>query len=730
MLNIRQLKHKTLTRIGVAQSFSDPTFEATVASFRRLEEALPQLYQHVLTSIASCHSFCHTLTTTFSHIQGDDVDDKAFLQTMQRILEQADGLEQAMSLTVVAPIQGLMQQCANMHGNFLERDKFVINYDLLKLEFSSAAPTDPLRAIKLEKMERAWHEYQDFVHNLVEEVVKLEEQFKAARREVMQAMQLHVAKFFQACQRRLWSSLDMSPPPESFAEWDIQQEGEKTTSPSNRVLAKQYSTHQDVANRSFRLQANTKELAEATTVASTPMAALPVSPKRGASSPSRQSWLLDLFWGKEDSGSEGKPPPPPSPRRSVASRKNKMSLAPQEWAAVEAVLWELDEQASPTKVAFPVAASISPRLALLTMTDLVSIYSYLDVVSLSRLAQTCKGLQAQLLGSTALWHHVIRLGGVPATIRCSFWVWFQYKRVDTEFDGKDQYDSLLVQAAQLVRLQAAEDENTSTSQEEDEVERQQILAWFNDIDVDVGRTCHKSLFTKDVAEEWDLVQIPENDVAALVEQALLVPSPQHAKEQTKEERLELQATMRRLLRAYVMLNPRIGYCQGMNFIVRLLLDNQADEAAVFWTFVSLCDASQSLFEPGFHALHGLFTKLEVLIQQQMPEVHSHLQHHGVHVSMFAARWFLTLFTSLETFGPTLVVRLLDLFHVDRHRILCGIALVVLEELKELVLDSDFETILAILQYPRAYMPEPDFDKRKELMQHALVVSITRSLLIS
>ncbi|RHY72995.1 hypothetical protein DYB30_005802, partial [Aphanomyces astaci] len=158
------------------------------------------------------------------------------------------------------------------------------------------------------------------------------------------------------------------------------------------------------------------------------------------------------------------------------------------------------------------------------------------------------------------------------------------------------------------------------------------------------------------AEEWDLVQIPEMDVAAMVEQALVgASSPRReAVEQTDEDRAVLHAAMRRLLRAYVMFNPEIGYCQGMNFIVRLLLDNpRAEEAHVFWTFVSLCDAESSLYEPGFHTLHTLFTK-------QMPDMHRHLQAQGVAVSMFAARWFLTLFTSLETFGPTLVLRLLDL----------------------------------------------------------------------
>jgi len=39
--------------------------------------------------------------------------------------------------------------------------------------------------------------------------------------------------------------------------------------------------------------------------------------------------------------------------------------------------------------------------------------------------------------------------------------------------------------------------------------------------------------------------------------------------------------LRRVLYAYVMRNPTIGYCQGMNFIVAKLLTCM-DEEAAFW----------------------------------------------------------------------------------------------------------------------------------------------------
>ncbi|RQM22286.1 hypothetical protein B5M09_008934 [Aphanomyces astaci] len=748
-MNMRQLKHKTLTRMGVAQSLCDPSFEALSISFQRIEESLPHVYHHILTSLTSCHACCHTLGTTFQHIPSAMPEEgDPFGWTMQRVREQADCLEQAVTLTVLAPVQALMQRCAVLRSKLNERETYVINYDLCKLDFASAAATDLLRPQKQEKMEQAWQEYQSFMHVIVQDILQLEIDHVSVRAEALEAMKLHVAKFFLGCQKKLWAALDV-PPPAADAMAD-EDDGQASRSSkimrsrghephSMRSLAKQFSNADDVettspSHRNAHLQlpphqdAKVDEVpassSSVTDVVSAPMSALPLSPRSRAAaaasprSPQQQGWFLDFLWSQDQV-----PPSSPKSPQKAKSKKHHMTLAPMEWAAVEDALWELDQQAA--------AAAPPPRRGWadecptfplpLTPALVVTVCSYLDVVSVGQVAQTCRGARRHLVPSTALWHRMIRLGGVPAACRCAFWVWFQFQRRDPTFNATAAYDQLLVSAAQLVRV------NSLATPLED----RQILAWFNDIDVDVNRTCHKTLFTKDVAEEWDLVQIPEMDVAAMVERALVgVSSPRReAVEQTDEDRAVLHAAMRRLLRAYVMFNPEIGYCQGMNFIVRLLLDNpRAEEAHVFWTFVSLCDAESSLYEPGFHTLHTLFTKLEVLVQQQMPDMHRHLQAQGVAVSMFAARWFLTLFTSLETFGPTLVLRLLDLYHLDRHRILCGIALVVLEELKDLVLESEFETILAILQYPRHYMPEPDFAKRKELMQHALVVSITRILL--
>ena len=53
---------------------------------------------------------------------------------------------------------------------------------------------------------------------------------------------------------------------------------------------------------------------------------------------------------------------------------------------------------------------------------------------------------------------------------------------------------------------------------------------------------------------------------------------------------EGQATLRRVLLAFSVQNPRIGYCQSMNFLAAMLLMalDQAEERA-FWVLVCLID---------------------------------------------------------------------------------------------------------------------------------------------
>lgn len=194
-------------------------------------------------------------------------------------------------------------------------------------------------------------------------------------------------------------------------------------------------------------------------------------------------------------------------------------------------------------------------------------------------------------------------------------------------------------------------------------------------------------------------------------------------------RATLEAKIRRVLRAYVMYNPRVGYCQGMSFLVRLLADVAEDEADIFWLFVGFSEPEndRNLYEPGLAVLQPFLCKYEILFSTHMPELYAHFQKEGVHVASFCTRWFMTLFSSFETASPRLVTRLLDIFVIDGWRIIFSMALVVLDELRFELSGADLEGILRVLQSPRKYMDEQSPAKRRQLLRHALAFSISQMI---
>ncbi|EQC39330.1 hypothetical protein SDRG_03535 [Saprolegnia diclina VS20] len=688
-LNMRQLKYKTLAAMGVAQSVEDPSFEILCGAFTAMEEALPHLHHQVLTALSSCHTFCHTLVATFQQIKPSG---SSYFATLHALREQAEAMEQAVTLTVLAPLQALMQRCAFLRLQLQQRDRLVMDYDLLKLDVSRIP--DDAKLERQYKLERAWQAYQTFTRQRMDDIQQLQADEAQIRAEIFEIMKLHIAKFFSQAQKKLWDNLSNATP-------DLPASPPPSSPPAAAT----------------DMPALLLPPASANALISAPLLS-PSSPRRYAET----SWFPG-FVRRSWSITPDKAPTPalPSPPRPKHQSKP-LALAPNEWRGIESALWALDEQAHPPTTRF--SSATLPRH--FQDSDVLAIGAYLDVVSLCQFGMAAKGFYNGILCRPALWHRAVRAGGVPTHLRSRFWLWYFHTRHGRLHSHRTDYQALLQRGAYMVHLSHASVETLPDSDPD-----ARLVHWFSDIDVDVRRTCYKDVRGDATTEFAD--DAVSDDVAALVEAARVQTTHQHSPRHSDSARVEramaMEAQMRRLLRAYVVHNPRIGYCQGMNFIIRLLLETpSSDEASVFWTFVELIEGASSLYEPGFHVLQSLFTKLDVLIREQLPELHVHLDHLGVHVSMFAARWFLTLFSSLETFGPSLALRFLDLYCIDRHRVLCGLALVVLDELEPVILDADFETCLRILQSPRSYLPEANECKQTQMLQHALVLSITRTLL--
>ncbi|KAG3119635.1 hypothetical protein PI124_g2247 [Phytophthora idaei] len=433
--------------------------------------------------------------------------------------------------------------------------------------------------------------------------------------------------------------------------------------------------------------------------------------------------------------------------------------SPTEWLAIEDCLWEIDvrDAKSPGKSLLPTHSvnfnTDDLLYGLLQKNDTLyfECLSYLRVEDLARLSKVNFGLHSHLVDSAPIWKKCIRSGGLSPAIRSSLWLSVFYEStpwrssaIASHYLSADRRCSMYDQLLTKVGMKLADGLVEGLPVSDDDA---QLAVWFREIDVDVVRTCHRSIYTRKTGiasnttsetSTSDADNAINDSVASILNEMVDTIVRREGEEDsvsnncatgTKTLDPDLEAKLRRVLRAYVVYNPRVGYCQGMGFLVRLLAEVAEDEADIFWLFVGFSEPENdcNLYEPGMAVLQPYLSKFEVLFSTHMPELYTHFQTEGVHVATFCTRWFLTFFSSFETLTPTLVTRLLDIFIIDGWRIMFSVSLVILDELQQQLLKSDMEGILRVLQFPRCYMPEPDQLRQRQLVRHALAFSISRAI---
>lgn len=96
--------------------------------------------------------------------------------------------------------------------------------------------------------------------------------------------------------------------------------------------------------------------------------------------------------------------------------------------------------------------------------------------------------------------------------------------------------------------------------------------------------------------------------------------------------------------AYAVHDPEVGYSQGLNFLVAVLLLHMREEQA-FWVLVQLMRRyrMRGIFRSESPQLAVELFKFNKLLQRTCPALHRHLTEEGVEMSMFMSEWALTLF---------------------------------------------------------------------------------------
>jgi len=184
-------------------------------------------------------------------------------------------------------------------------------------------------------------------------------------------------------------------------------------------------------------------------------------------------------------------------------------------------------------------------------------------------------------------------------------------------------------------------------------------------------------------------------------------------ELTTQERARRSNSLYKVLLAYAAYDTKVGYCQGMNFVVALALRMGLSDEESFWLVKSLAETVSCGYWT--EEMEGVVVDqliFEHLLQEHQPQVAHHLEAMALNVSLFIGPWlpqlFLNVFNdeALEAFWDTLMFCLLHTVErgkVGRRVIMCA-ALAILKLNTTQVLElHDVSDALPYLssQMPRA-----------------------------
>ena len=111
----------------------------------------------------------------------------------------------------------------------------------------------------------------------------------------------------------------------------------------------------------------------------------------------------------------------------------------------------------------------------------------------------------------------------------------------------------------------------------------------------------------------------------------------------KEKDGEGQQMLRRVLKAFSLYDEKIGYCQGLGFVVGPLLMHMS-EAEAFAVLVRLMEHYdlRSCYTPDLAGLHLRIYQFQSLLTKHLPELSSHLAKLNVE-PLYVSQWFLSFF---------------------------------------------------------------------------------------
>lgn len=157
-----------------------------------------------------------------------------------------------------------------------------------------------------------------------------------------------------------------------------------------------------------------------------------------------------------------------------------------------------------------------------------------------------------------------------------------------------------------------------------------------------------------------------------------------------------QSSLQRVLRAYALFDPEVGYTQGMSYVAAMFLLYLTEEDS-FWMLVTVMTQYRQrlCFLPGIPKVYSSFYVANALLSKNLPKLWKHLNTIELSTSMFATQWFMTVFC--VNFKIDTVVRIWDAFLFEGQKIVYRVYLGVFKLSYKQLLGASFEKTMEVLR---------------------------------
>ncbi|XP_019890540.2 TBC1 domain family member 4 isoform X1 [Musca domestica] len=186
-----------------------------------------------------------------------------------------------------------------------------------------------------------------------------------------------------------------------------------------------------------------------------------------------------------------------------------------------------------------------------------------------------------------------------------------------------------------------------------------------------------------------------------------------------------QLSLFNLLKAYSILDPELGYCQGLGFICGILLLH-CEEAEAFQLLKHLMFHRQmrTKYLPDMKKFQLQLYQLSRLVKDHLPSLYVWLDQNDVSPTLYAAPWILTVFSSQFPLG--FVARVFDLMFLESSEVIFkfAIALLTVHE-SELLARENFEEIM---DYLKTVVPKIDAKTMEKVLKMVFTLDINKQLM--